>query len=138
MIRVCARDWCSVQVAGGAAEADWVLPTAIKLFETACLHGWDRERGGVRYTIDQDGTTLDGNKYYWALAEMIAGQYTCLCEGMVFVRCSCCPDQLGCIQLLDYLPSGLRWTFIGSGMIKPGRTHKTYSLMVSEVVGSLW
>lgn len=67
-----------MQVAGGAAESNWMLATAIKLFETACLYGWDQQRGGVCYTIDQDGTTLDGNKYYWALAEMIAGQYICL------------------------------------------------------------
>jgi len=54
------------------AERAWMLPAAELIFKTACKHGWDHGNGGVYYTVDGAGHVLDRNKYYWALAEMIA------------------------------------------------------------------
>lgn len=34
--------------------------------------GWDHAKGGPYYAFDIEGKVLDENKYYWALAEMIA------------------------------------------------------------------
>ena len=55
----------------GGAPA-WVLPTAERIFDVGCEHGWDPERGGLYYAFGADGEALDKNKYYWALAEMLA------------------------------------------------------------------
>lgn len=49
----------------------WILPVARELFNSATAVGWDAERGGLFYTLSADGV-IDGNKYYWAVAEMIA------------------------------------------------------------------
>ena len=67
--------------AGGALASGrgWMLPTAERLFERATQDGWDAQRGGLVYLVQlsADGsggstaTWRDGNKYYWALAEMI-------------------------------------------------------------------
>jgi len=56
----------------GTESTGWMLPAAELLFRTACECGWDKERGGVYYTFDDEGLPLDKDKYYWALAEMIA------------------------------------------------------------------
>ena len=51
-----------------------MLETARALFKTAVEHGW-AENGGLVYLVEKTGkgvTVRDGNKYYWALAEMIA------------------------------------------------------------------
>jgi len=65
---------------GGGAEA-WMLPRAKELFELGVRHGWDGARGGAVYTFGPRGEALDGNKYYWVQAEMIAA------AGLLAARC---------------------------------------------------
>lgn len=51
----------------------WMLERARKMFDAAVERGWDSERGGLVYTFGRDGEILDSDRYYWALAEAIAG-----------------------------------------------------------------
>jgi mannose/cellobiose epimerase-like protein (N-acyl-D-glucosamine 2-epimerase family) len=62
------------------SEHTWLLETAESLFASAVDHGWDEAGGGgLVYLVEaaEEGSSggrfrvRDGNKYYWALAEMI-------------------------------------------------------------------
>ncbi|HET7299288.1 MAG TPA: AGE family epimerase/isomerase [Oleiagrimonas sp.] len=53
-------------------EADWLLPTARHLFDTAVARAWDDQHGGLCYGFAPDGTICDGDKYYWVQAESLA------------------------------------------------------------------
>jgi mannose/cellobiose epimerase-like protein (N-acyl-D-glucosamine 2-epimerase family) len=53
-------------------EADWLLPTARHLFETAVARAWDPEFGGLCYGFAPDGSVCDDDKYYWVQAESLA------------------------------------------------------------------
>ncbi|MDT9725713.1 AGE family epimerase/isomerase [Xylanibacillus composti] len=52
-------------------EEDWMLPKAEYLFRTAVNRGWDSKHGGLNYSLDIDGTVLNGNKSWWVAAESI-------------------------------------------------------------------
>ena len=52
--------------------ADWRLPVAKKLFDTAMKKGWDQEYGGLVYGYAPDGNFADAHKYFWVQAEAIA------------------------------------------------------------------
>jgi mannose/cellobiose epimerase-like protein (N-acyl-D-glucosamine 2-epimerase family) len=52
--------------------ADWLLPTARPLFDTAVARAWDHEHGGLVYGIAPDGSICDDDKYFWVQAESIA------------------------------------------------------------------
>ena len=53
---------------------------AEELFDRAIKDGWDNSRGGLYYTFDHETSQpIDTNKYYWAMAEMIAAAGL-LCE----------------------------------------------------------
>jgi mannose/cellobiose epimerase-like protein (N-acyl-D-glucosamine 2-epimerase family) len=66
-------------------EGGWMLETAKTLFTEAVKYGW-AENGGLVYLVEKsaDGETKvrDGNKYYWALAEMIGA------SGLLAARCA--------------------------------------------------
>lgn len=50
----------------------WLIPTAERLFSSACEAGWDRTHGGLVYGLDLDGQVCDGDKYFWVQAESFA------------------------------------------------------------------
>lgn len=52
--------------------ADWLLPTARHLFDTAVARAWDHEHGGLVYGFAPDGSICDDDKYFWVQAESIA------------------------------------------------------------------
>mgnify|MGYP000455709392 CR=1 FL=1 len=52
--------------------AEWQLPTARRLFDTALERAWDHEHGGICYGIAPDGSICDGDKYFWVQAESFA------------------------------------------------------------------
>jgi mannose/cellobiose epimerase-like protein (N-acyl-D-glucosamine 2-epimerase family) len=52
--------------------ADWLLPTARHLFDTAVARAWDDVNGGLRYGFAPDGTICDDDKYFWVQAESLA------------------------------------------------------------------
>jgi mannose/cellobiose epimerase-like protein (N-acyl-D-glucosamine 2-epimerase family) len=60
-------------------KADWLLPTARKLFDTAVAKAWDAEYGGLYYGFAPDGTICDADKYYWVQAESLAAA-ACLAQ----------------------------------------------------------
>jgi len=50
----------------------WILPTALRLFDTALSRAWDAECGGIFYGFAPDGTICDSDKYFWVQAESLA------------------------------------------------------------------
>jgi mannose/cellobiose epimerase-like protein (N-acyl-D-glucosamine 2-epimerase family) len=52
--------------------ADWLLPTARHLFDTAVARAWDGEHGGLCYGFAPDGSICDDDKYFWVQAESLA------------------------------------------------------------------
>ena len=52
--------------------ADWHVPTAKRLFDTAMAKGWDNDFGGLVYGYAPDGRFADAHKYFWVQAEAIA------------------------------------------------------------------
>jgi mannose/cellobiose epimerase-like protein (N-acyl-D-glucosamine 2-epimerase family) len=52
--------------------ADWLLPRAVELFDTALRRAWDAEHGGLVYGFAPDGSWCDDDKYFWVQAESIA------------------------------------------------------------------
>ena len=52
--------------------ADWLVPRAMALFDTAMLRGWDAAHGGLVYGFDTEGAVCDGDKYFWVQAESFA------------------------------------------------------------------
>ena len=59
-------------ILGRHLEADWLLPTARRLFDTAVARAWDTEFGGLCYGFAPDGSICDHDKYYWVQAESLA------------------------------------------------------------------
>ncbi|WP_101927747.1 MULTISPECIES: AGE family epimerase/isomerase [Luteimonas] len=53
-------------------EADWLVPTARHLFDTALARAWDDVHGGIVYGFDPDGVVCDDDKYFWVQAESLA------------------------------------------------------------------
>jgi mannose/cellobiose epimerase-like protein (N-acyl-D-glucosamine 2-epimerase family) len=54
------------------ADAGWLAPRAIELFDAAMAHAWDDEHGGIFYGFAPDGSICDGDKYFWVQAESLA------------------------------------------------------------------
>lgn len=52
--------------------AEWQLPIARRLFDTALERAWDHEHGGICYGFAPDGSICDGDKYFWVQAESFA------------------------------------------------------------------
>ncbi|KAB8195584.1 AGE family epimerase/isomerase [Lysobacter maris] len=74
-------------LAGVGIEADWLVPTARRLFDTALEHSWDEARGGMVYGFAFEGLRdaaggnarvegaaypCDEDKYFWVQAESLA------------------------------------------------------------------
>jgi len=53
-------------------EENWLLPTAMHLFDTALARAWDEKNGGIAYGFALDGSVCDGDKYFWVQAESLA------------------------------------------------------------------
>jgi len=53
-------------------EENWLLPTAMHLFDTALARAWDETNGGIAYGFAPDGSVCDGDKYFWVQAESLA------------------------------------------------------------------
>jgi mannose/cellobiose epimerase-like protein (N-acyl-D-glucosamine 2-epimerase family) len=53
-------------------QADWLVPKAMHLFDTAVARAWDNERGGLYYGFDPQGRVCDDDKYFWVQAESLA------------------------------------------------------------------
>lgn len=68
-------------------QADWLVPTARHLFDTALAHSWDEARGGMYYGFAYEGLrtagqgnakvegeayVCDDDKYFWVQAESLA------------------------------------------------------------------
>jgi len=54
------------------APADWHLPIAQRLFDTAFARSWDAQFGGMVYGFDPQGQWCDSDKYFWVQAESLA------------------------------------------------------------------
>jgi mannose/cellobiose epimerase-like protein (N-acyl-D-glucosamine 2-epimerase family) len=59
-------------ILGRHVDADWLLPTARRLFDTAVAHAWDRKHSGLCYGFAPDGLICDDDKYFWVQAESLA------------------------------------------------------------------
>jgi mannose/cellobiose epimerase-like protein (N-acyl-D-glucosamine 2-epimerase family) len=59
-------------ILGRHYPADWLLPTARHLLDTALDRAWDHEYGGICYGFAPDATICDGDKYFWVQAESFA------------------------------------------------------------------
>ncbi|MES2935223.1 MAG: AGE family epimerase/isomerase [Pseudomonadota bacterium] len=55
-----------------SGNADWLLPRARELFDTALAKAWDGEHGGIYYGFGPDDEICDGDKYFWVQAESLA------------------------------------------------------------------
>ncbi|WP_430387897.1 AGE family epimerase/isomerase [Dyella sp. 20L07] len=53
-------------------EENWLVPTAMHLFDTALARAWDNEHGGICYGFAPDGNVCDDDKYFWVQAESLA------------------------------------------------------------------
>jgi mannose/cellobiose epimerase-like protein (N-acyl-D-glucosamine 2-epimerase family) len=53
-------------------SADWLLPRAESLFESAANNAWDHDHGGFHYGFDPQGAICDADKYFWVQAESLA------------------------------------------------------------------
>jgi len=53
-------------------QADWLVPTARHLFDTAVARSWDDVHGGLVYGFAPDGSVCDDDKYFWVQAESLA------------------------------------------------------------------
>lgn len=53
-------------------QADWLVPKARHLFDTALARSWDERRGGMYYGFDPEGAVCDDDKYFWVQAESLA------------------------------------------------------------------
>lgn len=51
---------------------EWMLPVAIRLYETALANSADLAYGGLHYSYGPDGTLYDLDKYHWVHCETIA------------------------------------------------------------------
>jgi mannose/cellobiose epimerase-like protein (N-acyl-D-glucosamine 2-epimerase family) len=52
-------------------EEDWLVERARELFAYAVEEGWDDDRGGFYYALDEAGEPVVADKYGWAVAEAI-------------------------------------------------------------------
>jgi mannose/cellobiose epimerase-like protein (N-acyl-D-glucosamine 2-epimerase family) len=59
-------------ILGRHVDADWLLPTARHLFDTAVARAWDEAHGGLAYGFAPDGSICDDDKYFWVQAESLA------------------------------------------------------------------
>jgi mannose/cellobiose epimerase-like protein (N-acyl-D-glucosamine 2-epimerase family) len=59
-------------IMGRHRDADWLLPTARHLFDTAVARAWDDQYGGLCYGFAPDGSICDDDKYHWVQAESLA------------------------------------------------------------------
>jgi sulfoquinovose isomerase len=57
--------------ATGTVTGSWELEAAESLFARAVRDGWDREHGGLWYTVDWDGSPVNCDHYWWPVAEGI-------------------------------------------------------------------
>ena len=55
--------------------ADWHIPTAIGLYDSAMTSGWDDEFGGLVYGVAPSGEIACADKYFWVQAEAIAAAW---------------------------------------------------------------
>lgn len=53
-------------------KQEWILPTAILLYETAMAKSADLEYGGMHYTYGPDDRLYDLDKYHWVHCETLA------------------------------------------------------------------
>lgn len=53
-------------------QHEWLRVASRALFERAWTDGWDAERGGIVFTTDWHGATLNADRYHWVLAEAIS------------------------------------------------------------------
>ena len=51
---------------------DWMLPTAVHLYETALAKSTDIAYGGLHYSYGPDGRLYDLDKYHWVQCETLA------------------------------------------------------------------
>jgi sulfoquinovose isomerase len=58
-------------VATGRSD-DWFLEAAEAMFERGVSVGWDRDNGGLAYTVDWNGAPANPDHYWWPVAEGIA------------------------------------------------------------------
>ena len=52
--------------------AEWHIPRARELFDTAMDKSWDDDYGGISYGFAPDGNVCDDDKYFWVQAESFA------------------------------------------------------------------
>jgi mannose/cellobiose epimerase-like protein (N-acyl-D-glucosamine 2-epimerase family) len=59
----------------GAAGADWLLDAAQRLFARAVEDGWDRDAGGIYYTVDERARPVIAQRLHWPITEAIGAAY---------------------------------------------------------------
>ena len=55
----------------GQPRTAWMIDAARELFDAAVTQGWDRERTGLVYTVDWDGSPCVSERFHWGAAEGI-------------------------------------------------------------------
>jgi mannose/cellobiose epimerase-like protein (N-acyl-D-glucosamine 2-epimerase family) len=55
----------------GHPRTAWMTDAARQLFDAAVTQGWDRERTGLVYTVDWDGSPCVSERFHWGAAEGI-------------------------------------------------------------------
>ena len=55
----------------GDRKLEWLPPSAKSLFAQAVLDGWDRDKGGIYYTLEWDGRPRIRDRYWWPCCEGI-------------------------------------------------------------------
>jgi sulfoquinovose isomerase len=68
--RLCLQLW----VATGKIHS-WLVEASTNLFANAIADGWDKDRGGLIYTVDFQGKPIDRVRYWWPCAEGISAAY---------------------------------------------------------------
>ena len=59
----------------GGRRLDWLPGAAKRLFAQAFAQGWDRERGGLYYTIEYDGVPRVRDRLWWPACEGVGAAH---------------------------------------------------------------
>jgi sulfoquinovose isomerase len=69
-------EWSRLVICAGLAtdrlDDDWFLEASEAMFGRAVDVGWDRDHGGLAYTVDWNGAPANPDHYWWPVAEGIA------------------------------------------------------------------
>jgi sulfoquinovose isomerase len=68
-------EWSRLVICAGLGTGrrdEWLLEASEAMFERGVSVGWDRDHGGLAYTVDWNGAPANPDHYWWPVAEGIA------------------------------------------------------------------